>query len=1085
MAFNGFPFGLGQQARALPVAPVLAPLGSLVTSRPRATPPSAFTTPARYGSGAGSHPQPAPGLRRTRVRSRSSDETGRPRRRAVSVPRRSQPAGPQEGAEWLDALNDARNAIETLRNHQRHQVEGSVKANDRIEKLENVVEALNTQISALNSQTSLRIDNLGSQMHDVTANLLPSLETAFAPLAAVEQLRLYATSIETSLTSLTRHVGQFISTPSAPVRQDDGMQDDLQTPGNDPWRNQQAPAPEQAVAPDSRPGEPTFNSWRASSPTRVPGIPTGAATDRFNQAAGKLPQPIAPGQSVSAPCPAPSAVPQPGFQSRQSQPYAHVWNQGPNGQRQADPRYMAPELHRPTQDHPRSMPTASALPTTWNTNFQAAADDSPFGDTAKDYAQMPPNFNYLLGPHMGNTKDMHRKSDSLRKFTGQAENFTTWSDHIVDHMVKVHPAWRYALTWLSKTDTDLSYETLQNLNLGPFKENALDLSTKFEQVIMDWVPERLYLRRAQLAGGKSQKGNGFAVWRKLFREFSGEGEIIEYAGTKVLREFGQCKKLSDVTSHIDSWYELFDEFGAELADAHMTTRGMFLDILPTELRTEILKEPKLARTGHRGLAEWCRSRVIVLTSEALAETRRKELTQTIRGRVNAILPSEEDQISEVGTKSAVELPDDAPAWAKQMYAMVCTPCPPVNAIAPRNPRDKTRQRSPGRGRSGSPGRNLLPDWGNKCFHCGSDKHTRNDCPEFKEMMSKANVGVPKKDWKPPAGYKSAIAKARDAARLKLKDAPKPKAKAAAKRNKINAVTTDDEDTASDSDLSDGERPIRALRRFQAVGRGVPISHCKMPIQNPICTMNSFEGLDQSQTYDPETLASLNQWHVKVTHVKQLSKKKRKVSDDSALTRDVKFISSNRRPREEPPIIVSSVKDLENASANIKPLPTDRKGLTAVLDKISKITLEPDERLVMVDSGSFCHAIDAEAELPNHAILTLSPTDRCSDAESACGGIMKRLGKVRTKGLVDGHALDVKWNFMKVKVPILSVRKLVRDNHNVKFRRDGGYILNLQTRERIPFFEHQGVYYLKMKFLPPDTSSTIESDNESSFPRPEP
>ena len=97
---------------------------------------------------------------------------------------------------------------------------------------------------------------------------------------------------------------------------------------------------------------------------------------------------------------------------------------------------------------------------------------------------MPPNFNYLLGPHMGNTKDMHRKSDSLRKFTGQAENFTTWSEHIVDHMAKVHPAWRYALTWLSKTDADLSYETLANLNLGPFQENALDLAIKFEQVIM-------------------------------------------------------------------------------------------------------------------------------------------------------------------------------------------------------------------------------------------------------------------------------------------------------------------------------------------------------------------------------------------------------------------------------------------------------------------------------------------------------------------------------------------------------------------------------------------------------------------------
>ena len=80
---------------------------------------------------------------------------------------------------------------------------------------------------------------------------------------------------------------------------------------------------------------------------------------------------------------------------------------------------------------------------------------------------------------------------------------------------------------------------------------------------------------------------------------------------------------------------------------------------------------------------------------------------------------------------------------------------------------------------------MLPEWGDCCFHCGSDQHTRNDCKEFQNLM--ANVGVPKKDWKPPPGYKSAIGKARDAARLKLKDAPKPKAKAATKKKILNAI----------------------------------------------------------------------------------------------------------------------------------------------------------------------------------------------------------------------------------------------------------------------------------------------------------
>ena len=98
----------------------------------------------------------------------------------------------------------------------------------------------------------------------------------------------------------------------------------------------------------------------------------------------------------------------------------------------------------------------------------------------------------------------------------------------------------------------------------------------------------------------------------------------------------------------------------------------------------------------------------------------------------------------------------------------------------------------------------------------------------------------------------------------------------------------------------------------------------------MCTMNLFNGLSQNQTYDPEALASLNGWNVKVTHVKQLSKEKNKASDDSALTRDVNFISSNRRPREDPPIIISSVKDIEKASDTITPLPMDRKSMIIFL-----------------------------------------------------------------------------------------------------------------------------------------------------------
>ena len=94
--------------------------------------------------------------------------------------------------------------------------------------------------------------------------------------------------------------------------------------------------------------------------------------------------------------------------------------------------------------------------------------------------------------------------------------------------------------------------------------------------------------------------------------------------------------------------------------------------------------------------------------------------------------------------------------------------------------------------------------------------------------------------------------------------------------------------------------------------------------------------------------------------------------------------------------------------------------------------------------------------------------------------MRCLGKVKTQGVVDGIALDIAWQSMKVKAPMQSVRKLVRDKHHVRSREGGGYIKNLRTGQRAPFFEYQGVYYLKMKILPPSDKSIAPV-----FSRPEP
>jgi hypothetical protein len=167
-------------------------------------------------------------------------------------------------------------------------------------------------------------------------------------------------------------------------------------------------------------------------------------------------------------------------------------------------------------------------------------------------------------------------------------------------------------------------------------------------------------------------------------------------------------------------------------------------------------------------------------------------------------------------------------------------------------------------------------------------------------------------------------------------------------------------------------------------------------------------------------------------------------------------------------------DLSRLAGKITALPAQPKEIAKVYKKISKIELKPGEKLCMVDSGSFIHAIDAENDLPGHDIQWFSEDESNKGvAETACGGILRRLGLVKCTGQVDGNEVSITWNHMKVKCPILSVLRLTKDGNKIVIREDGGEIINLESGKRIPFFQHNGVYYLKLKVNSPDGKSKPE------------
>ena len=424
-----------------------------------------------------------------------------------------------------------------------------------------------------------------------------------------------------------------------------------------------------------------------------------------------------------------------------------------------------------------------------------------------------PNFGQGFGtPYghrqlMGNQERMDSKSENLKRFTGNPEGFKSWADRIIDHMGKVHPAWRSLLQWMAKTEDDLSMRRLRRETFGPHDEQAADLAVKFEQFLVDWLPETLYCRRGQLSGGPGEENNGFIMWRRLHHDNIGLEVHIANAGVDCLREYGKCEKMSNLLAHLDGWRDLYQQYGQELDGAPNYVRSMYLEILPKELRTEISREDKLEFASWRTIDSWVRKRCMVLQTESLAAINKRILAKEVKGKISAIMPAEDDDDDEekqvrTSAPSAAAVPPEVTAMLKKLEDSVAT----IAAIQKkagtggppaRRGNSPGRGRSPGRGngpraRSSSNSRRLV-DWGNKCFHCGSDKHRRPDCEDFIKMMKRANPGVtdPKK-WKAPQGYESAIAKARKAA----------KAKEDKKSGSVNAIQPGTDTASEDESNSD-------------------------------------------------------------------------------------------------------------------------------------------------------------------------------------------------------------------------------------------------------------------------------------------
>ena len=127
---------------------------------------------------------------------------------------------------------------------------------------------------------------------------------------------------------------------------------------------------------------------------------------------------------------------------------------------------------------------------------------------------------------------------------------------------------------------------------------------------------------------------------------------------------------------------------------------------------------------------------------------------------------------------------------------------------------------------------------------------------------------------------------------------------------------------------------------------------------------------------------------------------------------------------------------------------------------------PDEVFCLVDSVSRIKAAWVEKLFSQYAkhVRETSKSLRGDHAATAGGAKLYNKGRAETDGTDDGKPFPINLKDMEVELPNLSVRKMVKNQNDVHFVPEGGWIQHRDTGRVIKFYEHEGVYFTKLKMI---------------------
>ena len=254
-----------------------------------------------------------------------------------------------------------------------------------------------------------------------------------------------------------------------------------------------------------------------------------------------------------------------------------------------------------------------------------------------------------------------------------------------------------------------------------------------------------------MAGGISQKGNGFEIWRQLFVHFAGGTTAVKHGGQMRLKDFPKCRDSHKLKAHLDAWANCLEEFGAEMYAAPGMLTTMAIDLLPEDLENEVIDQPEL--DTHTKVIAWVKRRLEYKRQKKMADFAWRD-----SGRVNAVTGFDVDDDHKLDVPPPPP-PHEAPRNLMKAVNQLTQVVAALNGGGDQrgqNPNMQTGARSP---RPRSPGGKAGFSWDPEhCWHCAGN-HGRETCKECLVIMKKANGNAPRAEWKTLPGYQSAKAKA--------------------------------------------------------------------------------------------------------------------------------------------------------------------------------------------------------------------------------------------------------------------------------------------------------------------------------------